>query len=139
MHPIAILQIAIIVTGVSVLLCGMGLYWGSRFKHSTTAVVMNFLFVVIVWLVGPVLILLIFGIFGSNPFDLYLDGHPLAQATAVISATVPPSYLDYYWEEFGELDAMASTLWLVACMLARCSIGFLFAWRAKSRFRRSVF
>ncbi|MBN2271197.1 MAG: ABC transporter permease [Sedimentisphaerales bacterium] len=135
-HPVAIVQIAIIVTGVSVLLCGMGLYWSSLFKHSTTAVVMNFVVIAVFWLIGPLLMLLIFGIFDDR-FSWYCVGHPLIQVTVVIDATVKPWGGEYNWEVFDDLHAFKSILFVSAYMLARCCTGLFFAWRAKCRIRRN--
>jgi len=48
-HPLAIFQIGILVIWISIFLSGSGIYFSSRFKNTTTAVIMNFTLAAIIW------------------------------------------------------------------------------------------
>ena len=142
-HPVAILQIGLMVAGILVFLSGSGLYFGAFYKHTTTAVTMNFALVIVLWIIMPILM----GTMGSffddsrSLAEAYMDTNPFVHAAAILEATV--GHLDdYRWFKFrggDSLDVVESTLWIVVCTAGYMFLGGLFAWRAKCRFRRHIF
>jgi len=144
-HPLATVQMGILVAGIVVFLSGTGLYFSVRFKRTTTAVIMNFGVAVLIWALLPFATTLI-GIIASDFRDfhvfceLYWDTNPFIHAFVIIHATARSGGLGRYdWLEVGARDVSEATIWMLSCMLGHMFLGLLFAWRAKCRFRRNVF
>ncbi|MFC1792539.1 ABC transporter permease [Planctomycetota bacterium] len=147
-HPLAIIQTGILVTWIVIFLSGSGLYFSSRFKHTTTAVSMNFGLVVVIWAILPLLMGLIALI--NTPFtrsarelvEAYIDTNPFVHMGNIMIATAgeePYKIGRYYWPGQGTLNAVESTVLMLVCMVNYILIGVLFAWRAKCQFRRKIF
>lgn len=124
--PLALVQIAVIVAGSVVFLCGIGFYFSSRFRRTSTAVMANFFLAASVWGILPFLVVLFMDAF-RNARDIRhmldefcLGAVPFVQAMRVMdhnlslseSARFMPSYI---------------------------FLGFFFAWRAKCRLRCNIF
>jgi ABC-type transport system involved in multi-copper enzyme maturation permease subunit len=145
-HPIAIGQMAILVVSIVSFLCCTGIYFSSRFRRTTTAVIMNFALAAAIWAVVP-LLLVITQEFGNVNYrwfrdltETYFDTNPFVQAVVVMEATADTSYpQNYHWPSSGSSDLFESTGWMTFCMLAYLGLGWLFAWRAKRRLRHNVF
>jgi ABC-type transport system involved in multi-copper enzyme maturation permease subunit len=141
-HPIALFQVGMVVAGLVVFLSGTGLYFSSRFKHTTTAVIVNFALAGIIWALLPLLMSLTTAIevVDWNIVGSYLDTNPFVHLIVVIDATTSRGGRnDYYWLEYGGRGVLAATIWIVICMLGYMLLGLLFAWRAKCRLRRNIF
>ncbi len=144
-HPLATVQMGILVAWIVVFLSGTGLYFSVRFKRTTTAVMMNFGVAALIWALLPFVITLI-GIIVTDFHDvrvfceLYWDTNPFVHAVVIIDATARSGGLGRYdWLEVGARDVSEATIWMLFCMLGHMFLGLLFAWRAKCRFRRNVF
>jgi ABC-type transport system involved in multi-copper enzyme maturation permease subunit len=148
-HPIAIFQLFMLVAGLVVFLIGVGLYFSTRFRRTTSAVVANFALALVLWAVIP-------GILGlvsqfTRDYDAlgaYVSANPVTQATVIMSgaggrwnARAGLSSLDYDWPSPNNNwhKVGPATGVLVVYMLIYMAAGFLFAWRAKCRFRRNIF
>jgi len=144
-HPVAIIQMGILVAWIVVFLSGTGLYFSSRFRRTTTAVIMNFALAAAIWAIVPILLALITEITHSIYDDLfraYMDTNPFVHAVVVIDATAnenPVKIGSYNWIGFRSTDVVESTSWMLICMVVYMLLGYLFAWRAKCRFRRNIF
>jgi len=147
-HPLAIVQTGILVIWLVIFLSGSGLYFSSRFKHTTTAVLMNFALTAAIWAILPLLMAIISEI--NSPFrnelsdvtEDYIGTNPFFQMGNIMVATAgeePAKIGRYYWPGQGTLDAVESTVLMLVCMVGYILIGFLFAWRAKCHFRRKIF
>jgi ABC-type transport system involved in multi-copper enzyme maturation permease subunit len=147
-HPFAIVQTGILVTWIAIFLSGSGLYFSSRFKHTTTAVLMNFALVATIWAILPLLMAIAGSI--NTPFkhearvivEAYIDTNPFVHMGNIIIATVgekPYRIGSYYWPGQGTLNAVGSTILMLVCMVGYILIGLIFAWRAKCQFRRKIF
>ena len=150
-HWVVLLHMLILVVWLVVFFTGSGLYFSSRFRRTTTAVVMNLALGLVIWAVVPFVLFMI-GVIGRNyDFDL-------AQASVVINPVVyagvaleggggernaqySAAKLDYDWPEpFGDYNRVGQTTGLMLFTMAAYSlVGLLFAWRAKTRLRRGVF
>jgi ABC-type transport system involved in multi-copper enzyme maturation permease subunit len=131
-HPIAIGQMAILVVSVVGFLSCTGIYFSSRFKRTTTAVIMNFALAAAIWAVVPLLLVITHEV-GHVRYRWFED---LAE-TYFDTDTSSPG--DYNWLGSPSLNLLESTGWMAFCMLAYLTLGWLFAWRAKRRLRRNVF
>jgi ABC-type transport system involved in multi-copper enzyme maturation permease subunit len=140
-HPIAIIQMAILVSWIVVFLSGTGLYFSSRFRRTTTAVIMNFALAAVIWAIGPLLLFIISNMTHEHEFfEAYFDTHPFVQAVVVIEATVDGGTLGYYhWEGFSRAGAVESTYFMLTIMLGYVFLGFLFVLLARQRLRRNIF
>jgi len=140
-HPVAIIQMAILVAWVIVFLSCTGLYFSSRFRRTTTAVIMNFALAAIIWGLVPLLLALAAEIAHSG-YDLvesYCNAIPFVQVVVVMDGTAGGGSLGHFsWPE-GSFNALGSTFLMLAFMLVYMFIGFVLAWRAKCRLRRNIF
>jgi len=147
-HPIAIIQIGILVAWIVVFLSGTGLYFSSRFRRTTTAVIMNFALAAAIWGILPLLMALVASI--NAPFtrdardfvEAYMDTNPFVHAVVVIDATAnenPVKIGSYNWIGFRRTAVVESTSWMLICMAGYMLLGAFFAWRAKCRFRCNIF
>jgi len=146
-HPIALIHIPVLVAWVIVFFLGTGLYFSSRFKHTTTAVIMNFTFAAVIWGLVPLLMFLyaVMTHTSDNYAESYMNINPLFQGAVVLEGSCGSRYarrsvteLHYYWARRSK-NAVESTNFLLSSMLGYMLIGSLFAWRAKCRFRRNIF
>lgn len=140
-HPIAIIQMAILVSWIVVFLSGSGLYFSSRFRRTTTAVMMNFALAAVIWAIVPLLLFIIANMTHEHEaIAAYIDTNPFVHAVVIMEGTVNGGSLgDYYWPGLSSTGAVESTTWMLTCMLGYMFLGFLFVWRAKCRLRRNIF
>jgi len=143
LHPAAIFQAGILVTWVVVFLVGSGLYFSSCYKRTTTAVMMNFALVVVIWGIFPFVMAMTALInHDTRPLiETCMDMHPIVHAIVIFETAVKNDG-GYGWFSFGSIDhigGVRSTVWMLTCMAGYVSLGLLFAWRAKCRFRRNIF
>jgi len=150
-HPIAIVHLIIFVVGLVTFLTGVGLYFSTRFKRTTSAVVANFALAIALWAVLPAVGGLIFGFTRNEDFraafELYASGNPVVQCVTVTGAAsgehearMKVSKLNYDWPtRRGWSKVGDTTLVLLTYMVTYASAGVFFAWRAKCRFRRNIF
>jgi len=147
-HPLAIIQTGMLVIWISIFLSCSGLYFSSRFKHTTTAVLMNFALAATIWAVLPLLMGIIASI--NTPLtrdarefvNANLDTNPFVHMGNIMMATAgkrPSAVERCYWPGHGNLNVTESTAWMLACMGGYILVGLLFAWRAKHQFRRKIF
>jgi len=146
-HPIALIHIPVLVAWVVVFFLGTGLYFSSRFKHTTTAVIMNFAFAAVIWGLVPLLMVLFAQAThtSDNYFECYMNINPLIQGVIILDGTCGKRHaqrsvteLHYQWIR-KDRSAVESTGLFLSSMLGYMLIGSLFAWRAKCRFRRNIF
>jgi len=124
----AIVQMAVIVAGSVVFLCGTGFYFGSRFRRTSAAVVTNFILAVLVWGIIPFLVILLKDTFRLGRYFFILDdleeyclgAVPFVQAMKAMDSN-PNLY--------------ESSRFVPSYML----LGVFFAWRAKYRLRYNIF
>jgi len=145
-HPVCIVQMAILVAGIVIFLIGTGLYFSARLRHTTAAVIANFALAAAVWGLIPLLMVLILNIVRTDynfVFEVCLDTNPFVQTTVIMDAATrmgsARSYRSYNWLFLTSLNATDTTLWMLLCMMGYISLGLLFTWRAKNRLRRNIF
>jgi len=146
-HPIAAVHLAILVTWIVVFLSGTGLYFSARLKHTTSAVVANFALALTLWAVIPLLLGLVATItYESDILEAYILANPVVQTVIIMdgaggshNAARNLSSLDYDWMSGSGYNVWSTTSILLITMLIYVSMGLLFAWRAKCRFRRNIF
>lgn len=148
-HPIAIVHLFMLIAGLVVFFTGVGLYFSTRFKRTTSAVVANFALAVVLWIVVPALLGLVASITRDkgDVFETYVSANPVIQAYTIMggaggerNAKTKLSGLEYNWPPSRHSEGIYSTTGiLLVTTLIYISIGFLFAWRAKCLFRHNIF
>jgi ABC-type transport system involved in multi-copper enzyme maturation permease subunit len=149
-HPIAIVHMFMLIAGMVVFLTSVGIYFSTRFKRTTTAVVANFALAVVLWIIVPALLGLVTATISRDRvevFEAYVSANPVVQATTIMggaggqdNAKTKLSRLDFNWLSGSHSEGIYSTTTLLlVTTLIYISAGFLFAWRAKCRFRRNIF
>lgn len=149
-HPIVLLHVPMLVWWVTALLTGTGLYFGARFRRTTTAVVMNLALAIVLWVAVPILLYVVTDIWsgGDDVADFYLGAtNPVVQAVVIVnepagkdSAREPVTELSYDWPWPGpEPNAAETTVLMLIIAFAHSIIGLLFACLAAARLRRKVF
>jgi len=140
-HPIAIMQMSMLIAGVVVFLSGSGIYCSTRFRRTTSAVVANLAMALILWALIPFLTVN-YRFYEHDAVNLYLSTNPVIQAVVIMdmgNTGSDLSNLEYNWP-FHDLDELGATnvfLWIT--MLVYMSLGLFLAWRAKCRFRKNIF
>ncbi|MBN2588518.1 MAG: ABC transporter permease subunit [Sedimentisphaerales bacterium] len=141
-NPLSVIQITILVLWIVTFLFCTGVYFSSCFKHTTTAVIVNFVFAATIWIFAPLLFFILDGflhISGMQGFaEYYVDTNPFLHAVVIMGANTNTSASSYNWASFSA-NAFMSTAWMLACLAGYTFIGLIFAWRAKCRFRKNIF
>lgn len=145
-HVIAMVHLSMLVIWLVVFLTCSGLYFSSRFRRTTSAVVTAFGLAFVLWVIVPSVL----GLIGAVSRNKHIAqscvfANPAVQAGVIISgasgrynARADLGSLRYNWLD-GNLDIGSTTAVLAISMLVYVFFGFLFAWRAKCRFRRNIF
>jgi ABC-type transport system involved in multi-copper enzyme maturation permease subunit len=147
-HPIAIVHLFVLVAWLVVFVTGSGMYFSTRFKRTTSAVVANFALALILWVVTPMLLGLVAAITrDTGPVETCLLANPVVQAAVIVGGACGPysararlSGLEYYrLYDRSMLHIGSVTAILMVTAIAYILVGLLFAWRAKYQFRRNIF
>lgn len=145
-HPAVIIHLVMLVAWLAIFLTGAGLYFSSRLRRTTSAVVASFALALTLWAIIPVLL----GMVSTFTHDesivgAYLSANPIVQAGVIVqgaaishSSYLGLSVLEYRWP-FINLGFASTTFVLLVISLVYISLGVLFGWRAKCRFRRNIF
>jgi ABC-type transport system involved in multi-copper enzyme maturation permease subunit len=146
-HPIAILYMSLFTTGLVVFLTGSGIYFSSRLKRTTSAVIASFGLALFLWVVLPSMLGLISAFI--NDYDIlenFLSANPAAQIAVLMdgaggkwNARAGISHLNFPWPDSSWHKAWPTTGLVLIYMLIYTAAGVAFGWRAKCRFRRNVF
>ena len=149
-RPVALLHLAMLVIWLLAFFTGSGLYFGSLFRRTTTAVILNLALALVIW--G--MLTFIFYIapeitHGNQDFaDGYSSGNPLVQAVVTLEANSgrPGPYYPYdqgfhyrYDWPHGRNDLEATNAIMSAWMAGYILVGLVFAVLAKTRLRRHIF
>ncbi|MGE5293459.1 MAG: ABC transporter permease [Solirubrobacterales bacterium] len=153
-HPAALLHLALMVVWITCFVTGAGLYFGTRFKRTTSAVVAGFALIMGLWAVIPIVVGLVWSASPRSQLPgLYMWTHPATQALVIMDATGGRENAELAWKDieydrtgplvyhphgrsihFGQMTYILS---LVSALYIL--VGLLFFWRARFRLRRNVF
>jgi ABC-type transport system involved in multi-copper enzyme maturation permease subunit len=152
-HVVALVHLSMVVAWVTCFVTGAGLYFGTRFKRTTSAVVAGFTLILGLWAVGPILAGLLSAAAPQSRLPMmYLWTHPAVQAHVIMEATGGRQNADLPWDKvYYDSSHLVYHPWqasiyfglmtyILACVSALyILVGLLFFWRAKRRLRRNVF
>jgi len=122
--PVALLHVAMVATGLGAFVIGTGILFSVLLRKTTSAVVANVVFQVVIWAVVPILLLLIFVWASVRPSgELVLCVNPAAQVFVALRQRGEGTY---FWppplEHAGLLD---TTLMIGATAMACLAAGLL--------------
>jgi ABC-type transport system involved in multi-copper enzyme maturation permease subunit len=139
-HPVGAGQLAILTVWVMFFLAASGLYFSTRFRHTTTAVIANVALAAGLWAVFPLilgLVLMIAGA-GGDLLGVYMDMNPVVHAAVITAATSRSGGLGAYgWIQGGITDVGESTGWILLNFVLYVVLGLAFIARAAARVRRN--
>ena len=139
-HPIGAVQLGILVAWVVFFLSGTGLYFSTRFRHTTTAVIANVALAAGVWAVFPLVlgIGLAIAAVGEDMLGVYMDMNPVVHAVVITDATSRSGGLaSYNWIQGGIADVGEATGWILLNFVLYVVVGLAFIARAGARIRRN--
>jgi len=138
LHPIALLHVFLLAAWTSIFLAGAGVYFSTRCRRATTAVLMNLALALLLWALIPAGAGLVGEVFGDYELSIGLaQFNPVVQA--VVVAEGGANGLRYDWPDSSYRRWPATTLILLASTIGYGLAGAAFAWRAKRLFRKNVF
>jgi ABC-type transport system involved in multi-copper enzyme maturation permease subunit len=154
-HPALLPMYLLIAGGVVVLLAGAGLYFGSRFRRTTTAVILNISLALGLWLALPIFVFLLVQAMPGQAYESdfhdvagwFLDANPVYQAGVVCDSLAGAdnargnlSGISFHWTAFGDRTDFGESLAYLAFLASlNVALGALLAWRAKCQFRKRWF
>ena len=140
-HPVALVQLGLLTAWLLFFLTSTGLYFSTRLRHTTTAVIANMGLAASLWGIVPLFLLLMTTVADIGDFmKLYLDMNPFVQAVVVVLATAHKGGLGTYdWMQGGMSRLFDATGWLVLTFVAYASVGLIFLTRAAARLRLNPF
>jgi ABC-type transport system involved in multi-copper enzyme maturation permease subunit len=144
-HPLAVVHVGLLGVWTSVFLAGAGLYFSTRCRRATTAILGNVGLALLLWVLLPIFVGLVVQILGGQElFDGLLTLNPAVQSFVVTSGgcthrhLFDVSGLEYDWPG-GEWGWLGTTALVFLSAAAYSLLGLLLGWRAKRLFRRNVF
>ncbi len=141
-NPLSVIQITILVVWIVTFLFCTGVYFSACFKHTTTAVIVNLIFAVTIWVCVPLFLFVLEDFLHipglQNLAEYDIDTNPFLHAIIIMGANTNTSTGNYGWASFSA-NAFMSTAWMLACLAGYTFIGLIFAWRAKCKFRKNIF
>jgi ABC-type transport system involved in multi-copper enzyme maturation permease subunit len=138
-HPIGLLNVAMICAGAFSLLTGTGLYFSCHFRRPSQAVVMNLAAAAGLWLILPSL-LAMGGAYGAwdGTAEWLSTFNPVVQAGIIVSEATGDGPMEFDWP-LGSMGPGETTLAVLGSMLLHMAIGAFLIWRAKLKLRRKLF
>ncbi|UCD52433.1 MAG: ABC transporter permease subunit [Phycisphaerales bacterium] len=139
LHPMAIVQLGILVAWLVFFLCGTGLYFSTRCRRTTMAVIANVTLAGCLWAIIPLLLGLTLAVARADGdvLEFYLDMNPFVHAVVIAAATASRGDLgNYDWVQGGIRDLGSATFWILFTAGVYVGASLLFLWRAWARLRR---
>ncbi len=139
-HPVGAIQLMILAAWVIFFLSSTGLYFSTRFRHTTTAVIANVALAAGLWAIFPLVLSIILAIAQAtaDPVGVYMDTNPVVHAIVITDATSKSGGLtSYNWLQGGISDVGEATGWILLNFVLYVVVGLAFIARAGARIRRN--
>ncbi len=142
-HPIALIQLGLLVAWLIFFLTSTGLYLSNRLHHTTTAVIANMGLATTLWAVIPLFLAImteVAHLTSDSLMGAYVDTNPFVHVVAIMLATAHKGGLDsYQWAQRGMKSLPDATAWMVLTSAIYAAVGFAFLTRAAARLRQDPF
>ena len=138
-HPLALVQVTIMVLTVLLFLSATGFYFGLRCRRAAEAVTANLACAGALWCAVPVLgaaAELGMRKIGVCQFAAFLVV-PFVQALALVSTTLDGYARGFRWSDHS-LEGPDVTIWMLISMVGYLLVSLAFTWRAVRAFRRHI-
>ncbi|HHH76162.1 MAG TPA: hypothetical protein ENL03_03970, partial [Phycisphaerae bacterium] len=141
LHPIAILHVFMLAVSITILLTGSGIFFSTYFRTTSTAVILNLAFCLVLWVLVPLIAIIMMRRYESSHLAA---SHPFVLLASAIEGSSERG--NYYWrghvpgERYyfpgGQEISMAYMTWhVMVIMLWHCLAGFAMAALAASGLR----
>jgi ABC-type transport system involved in multi-copper enzyme maturation permease subunit len=137
-HPIAVVHLALLAVWVMFFLTSTGLYFSTRLRHTTTAVIANLGLAAGLWAIFPLFFAVLLGVTRSytDVLETYMDLNPFVHAGVIMNAAAHKGGLaNYEWLQKGMGNLTDATGWMALTLVVYVSAGLVFLTRAASRLR----
>ena len=139
LHLVVLPYMAIVVAWIVILCAASGVYFSVRFRHTTTAVIMNMATWAIVW--GLVPLLLVFMTLlvrlDGDIVEGYADIIPFVQCAVLIDGAAGDGGT-FHWIGLNQLNIAKTLVWIIVCGVAYLIVAAAFLIRAKMLLRRKA-
>jgi ABC-2 type transport system permease protein len=142
-HPIAVVHLALLAAWVLFFLTSTSLYFGTRLRHTTTAVIANLGLAAGLWAVVPLFLAILLGVVTktrTGVIETYMDLNPFVHAVVIVDAAAHRGGLGAYdWLQKGMGNVVDATGWMALTFAVYVSVGLVFLTRAAARLRVNPF
>jgi ABC-2 type transport system permease protein len=143
LHPIAVVHLALLAAWVMFFLTSTGLYFSTRLRHTTTAVIANLGLAAGLWAVFPLFLAIFIGVMtktSTGVIETYMDLNPFVHAGVIVNAAAHKGNLGTYdWLQRGMGSLADATSWMALTCAVYVSVGLVFLTRAAARLRVDPF
>lgn len=141
-HPIAAVHLALLAAWVLFFLTSTGLYFSTRLRHTTTAVIANLGLAAGLWAVFPLFLAILLGVVTktrTGVIETYMDLNPFVHAGVIMNAAAHKGGLGMYdWLQKGMGNLPDATGWMALTFAVYVSVGLVFLTRAAAQLRRNL-
>ncbi len=142
-HPIAVVHLALLAAWVVFFLTSTGLYFSTRLRHTTTAVIANLGLAAGLWAVFPLFLAILLGVVTkthTGMIETYMDLNPFVHAGVIMNAVAHRGGLGAFdWLQKGMGNLPDATGWMALTFAVYVSVGLVFLARAAARLRLNPF
>lgn len=147
-HPVLILQLAIIVFPLIVFTSSVGLYFSARLKRTVAAVLATLAFAVTIWVVLPVFNVILFDevLHNRDIASISVRSNPIVQVIVASIATAGEraadrsiANLSYEWPDNPDSNFHQANTAFILLAAVHLALALFFAWRARANFRKRIF
>ncbi len=144
-RPVTVPLTILLIVWFVFFICSSGMYFSSLFKHTTTAVIMNFVFIAFIWGFIPFVFIVIGEITGDVIVSkIFCFINPFIQVIVIIISTlqnhirISDGQMKYSWPNGWESPEVSLFVFCISFCIYM-TIALLFLWRAKKRLRSKIF
>jgi ABC-type transport system involved in multi-copper enzyme maturation permease subunit len=139
LHFVVLPYMAIVVAWVLLLFAASGVYFSVRFRHTTTAVILNMATWATVWGLVPLLLgfMTLWVRLDSDIVEKYVDIIPLMQCGCLIDGAAGDGGT-FHWVGLNTLNIAETLVWISVCFAGYSLVAALFLVRAKMLLRRKA-
>jgi ABC-type transport system involved in multi-copper enzyme maturation permease subunit len=139
LHRVVLPYMAIVAAWILILFAASGVYFSVRFRHTTTAVIMNMATWAAVWGLVPAMLgfTALWIRLDSHIVESYMDIIPFVQCAILIDGAAGDSGT-FDWIGLNSLNIAETLVWLVVCFVGYSLVAAGFLVRAKMLLRRKA-
>jgi ABC-type transport system involved in multi-copper enzyme maturation permease subunit len=139
LHFVVLPYMAIVVAWALILCAASGVYFSVRFRHTTTAVILNMATWATMWGLVPLLMgfMILWVRLDSHIVESYVDIIPFVQCAVLIDGASGDGGT-FSWIGLNALNIAETLVWIIVCFAGYSLVAALFLVRAKMLLRRKA-